>query len=214
MCPVPRVSDDHLAARRRQILDAARVCFMRDGFHTASMQDVIAEAGLSVGAVYRYFKSKNELIAAIAEEVVSGLTEQFGAMIRDEPDLPLVDALDRALQLLDTQTGPDGSFRLAMQVWAAAALDPELRQVLAARYAAVRLIFADLARAARDRGELAPDADVDAVAAVLFGAMPGYGVQHVLTGKPDRPTYLAGLQALLHTARRTDGSVVSDSRHG
>ena len=63
---MPRVSEAHLAARRQQILDAARVCFTRNGFHATSMQDVIAEAGLSVGAVYRYFRSKEELVAAIA----------------------------------------------------------------------------------------------------------------------------------------------------
>ena len=60
MRAMPRVSDEHLAARRQQILDAARACFLRNGFHATSMQDVIGEAGLSVGAVYRYFKSKNE----------------------------------------------------------------------------------------------------------------------------------------------------------
>ena len=49
MYAMPRVSEDHLLARRQQILDAARVCFLRDGFHNTSMQDVIAEAGLSVG---------------------------------------------------------------------------------------------------------------------------------------------------------------------
>ena len=64
---VPRVSEAHLAARRQQILDAARTCFLRNGFHQTSMQDVIREAGLSVGAVYRYFPSKNDLITALAE---------------------------------------------------------------------------------------------------------------------------------------------------
>nr|BFE67761.1 hypothetical protein GCM10020092_010620 [Actinoplanes digitatis] len=58
MCGVPRVSEDHLTARREQILAAARLCFLRNGLHNTSMQDLIQEAGLSVGAVYRYFKSK------------------------------------------------------------------------------------------------------------------------------------------------------------
>ncbi|HEY9407971.1 MAG TPA: helix-turn-helix domain-containing protein, partial [Jiangellaceae bacterium] len=52
---MPRVSEAHLAARRDQILQAAWTCFARDGFHATSMQDVFAEAGLSAGAVYRYF---------------------------------------------------------------------------------------------------------------------------------------------------------------
>ena len=52
---MPKVSDAHRAARRRQILDAARRRFVRNGFHATSMQDIFAEAGLSAGAVYRYF---------------------------------------------------------------------------------------------------------------------------------------------------------------
>jgi len=62
---MPRVSEDHLTARREQILAAARRCFLRKGVHNTSMQDLIGEAGMSVGAVYRYFRSKDEIINAI-----------------------------------------------------------------------------------------------------------------------------------------------------
>src|SRR2546423_6618510 len=65
---MPRVSDEHLDARRRQIIDAAIVCFARDGFHRATMQDVCREAHLSAGAIYRYFSSKDAIIEAIADE--------------------------------------------------------------------------------------------------------------------------------------------------
>ncbi|MGW9069182.1 helix-turn-helix domain-containing protein, partial [Streptomyces yangpuensis] len=50
-----RVSQAHLDARRRQILDGATRCFTRNGFHATSMQDVLKEVDLSAGAVYRYF---------------------------------------------------------------------------------------------------------------------------------------------------------------
>src|SRR5918993_6093003 len=65
---MPRVSEAHRERRREQILDAARRCFIRKGFHQSSMQDVFAESGLSAGAVYRYFKSKDELVAALASD--------------------------------------------------------------------------------------------------------------------------------------------------
>ena len=54
--------------RRRQILDAAIVCFAKTGFHQTSMHDISAEAGISVGLIYRYFKNKDEVISAIAAE--------------------------------------------------------------------------------------------------------------------------------------------------
>src|SRR5881409_1306145 len=54
--------------RRSQILDAALVCFAKRGFHQTSMHDISAEAGISVGLIYRYFRSKEAVIAALAEQ--------------------------------------------------------------------------------------------------------------------------------------------------
>ena len=53
--------------RRTQILDAALVCFAKRGFHQASMHDISAEAGISVGLIYRYFENKEAVISALAD---------------------------------------------------------------------------------------------------------------------------------------------------
>ncbi|HEX8491147.1 MAG TPA: TetR/AcrR family transcriptional regulator [Chthoniobacterales bacterium] len=53
--------------RRTQILEAAIVCFAKHGFHQASMHDISAEAGISVGLIYRYFANKEAVIAAMVE---------------------------------------------------------------------------------------------------------------------------------------------------
>src|SRR5438477_6708312 len=53
--------------RRVQILDAALVCFAQRGFHQTSMHDISAEAGISVGLIYRYFASKDAVISAMAD---------------------------------------------------------------------------------------------------------------------------------------------------
>jgi AcrR family transcriptional regulator len=190
---MPRVTDDHLAARRQQILAAAGSCFRRNGFHSTSMQDVIAEAGLSVGAVYRYFKSKDDLITSIAEVVLEGADRMFDELNSQEPPLPLIDAMDRALTFVDSQTGPEGMFPLALQVWAEAQRDPVLADFVAKRYTTLRLHFVAVAAHAQKAGELPPEADVDAVGAVLFGMLPGYALQRVLGAGPDKDTYLRGL---------------------
>src|SRR6476620_6453358 len=52
--------------RRVQILDAALVCFAQRGFHQTSMHDISAEAGISVGLIYRYFANKEAVISAMA----------------------------------------------------------------------------------------------------------------------------------------------------
>jgi AcrR family transcriptional regulator len=197
LCGVPRVSEDHLTARREQILVAARACFLRNGLHNTSMQDLIREADLSVGAVYRYFKSKTEIINAIAENVAGALTSGLQQIADHQPPLPLYEAMSRAVDLIDAQLGPDGNFPLGLQIWAEATLDPAIGDIVRARYVGMREVFTVLAAGARARGELPPDADVDAVSTVLFAMMPGYALQRLLVGSPEKQTYLAGVRAVL-----------------
>jgi AcrR family transcriptional regulator len=194
---MPRVSDEHLAARRQQILDAAYACFSRNGFHNTSMQDVIAEANLSVGAVYRYFKSKNELITAIAEGVLEGADEMFAELVTHEPPLPLAEAMARALDFADSQTGPHGAFRVAIQAWSESLRDPSLAVFVAEKYGRFRALFAALARRAQETGELPADADPEAIGAALFGMVPGFALQRILGNGPDKKTYADALRVLL-----------------
>jgi AcrR family transcriptional regulator len=201
MCVMPRRTEAHLAARRRQILDAARACFLRKGFQATSMQEVIAEAGLSVGAVYRYFPGKDEIIRAIAAEATDRVIAAFALVVADPAPVPLLDAVDRAVAHAEAEAGPGGTFPLALEAWAAAARDPGLHALMATRYAPMRASFVTLAHRARDRGELARDADVAAVGATLFALVPGWAVQHLLTGEPDRRTVVAGLRALAQPAQ-------------
>src|SRR5204863_7462894 len=68
------------ADRRGEILAAAQTCFARAGFHQTSMQEICAEAGMSPGNLYRYFRSKEEIIAGIAERDRADAAEQFAAV--------------------------------------------------------------------------------------------------------------------------------------
>ncbi len=193
---MPRVSDDHLAARRRQILDAARRCFRTKGLHNTTMQDLIQEADLSVGAVYRYFKSKTDIVAAIAEEIVGRLDPVLGPGHPGRPPT-LRDGMEHLLRLIDKELGPDGVFPVTLQVWGAATTDPALAAIVRDRYTEIRSRLRALAAAARENGELPPDADPDAVAATLLSLASGYALQRTLTGSPDLDTYLDGVRVLV-----------------
>src|ERR1700736_3751073 len=66
--PMPQVqAEPTVIDRPAQILDAAVACFAKRGFHQASMHDISAEAGISVGLIYRYFQNKEAVIAAMAD---------------------------------------------------------------------------------------------------------------------------------------------------
>src|SRR3569832_910568 len=68
------------ADRRGEILAAAQACFARSGFHQTSMQEICAEAGMSPGNLYRFFRSKEDIIAGIAERDRADAVQQLGAI--------------------------------------------------------------------------------------------------------------------------------------
>jgi AcrR family transcriptional regulator len=72
--------------RHQQILAAAMVCFAKRGFHQTSMHDISAEAGISVGLIYRYFASKEAVISAMAAEHKQEIDELL-ARARQAPSL-------------------------------------------------------------------------------------------------------------------------------
>src|SRR3954454_1505048 len=65
---MPKVSDPHREARRRQIVDGARRAFARHGYEGATVPVLEAEIGLSRGAIFSYFPSKLDLFEALARE--------------------------------------------------------------------------------------------------------------------------------------------------
>ena len=90
-----RVTQAHLDARSEAILDAARSLFLSRGFAAVTMQDIASEAGISAGAIYRYYPSKDELAHAFFEQCVGGGP---ATMIRQvAPDAPPAERLEEIL---------------------------------------------------------------------------------------------------------------------
>src|SRR5215207_3478859 len=81
---MPRVTQQHEQEVRRRIVQAAIRVFGERGFHRATMQDIVRESGLSVGAIYTYFKSKSELILAgcdlITDQELGELRKRLAAI--------------------------------------------------------------------------------------------------------------------------------------
>jgi AcrR family transcriptional regulator len=72
---VPRVSDDHLAARRRQILDGARRCVAAYGYDKATVRRLEQTIGLSRGAIFHHFRDKDTLFFELAREDAERMAE-------------------------------------------------------------------------------------------------------------------------------------------
>jgi TetR/AcrR family transcriptional repressor of uid operon len=83
---MPRIDDIQRTDRKAAILDAAERCFVRSGFHGASMSDICAEAGMSPGNLYRYFPSKEAMIEGLCERDFEEVGQQF-AELANAPDI-------------------------------------------------------------------------------------------------------------------------------
>lgn len=196
-----RVSQEHLDARRRQILDGARRCFAGNGFHATSMQDVLRESGLSAGAVYRYFRSKEEIVAAVAEETLKSVRESYAMVAAADPP-PTPDELFGAVlgRLRETLGDPDDQRALPqmlVQVWGETLRNPEVAKVLAEGYRGLLAEWVRLVEAYQERGWVARDADVEHLARTLIATVQGYFVQQALFGGMEPAAFQQGLRALV-----------------
>ncbi|GAA3477835.1 TetR/AcrR family transcriptional regulator [Streptomyces yanii] len=196
-----RVSQEHLDARRRQILDGAARCFSRNGFHGTSMQDVLQEVGLSAGAVYRYFSGKDDLIAAIAGEAVGGVRRAFEEAVRvSPPPTPdvLIGRVARTLFCGDDRGMDRQAYAgLIVQVWSETLRSERLAATLSEAYGGLRLAWAELVEVYRDTGMLAADVPSDHVARTLIATAQGFIAQLAMFGDAAPEVLEDGLRGLM-----------------
>ncbi|MFH9551757.1 TetR/AcrR family transcriptional regulator [Streptomyces sp. NPDC017435] len=207
-----RVSQAHLDARRRQILDGASICFARNGFHATSMQDVLKEADLSAGAVYRYFSGKEELIAAIVGEVLGQVREAFEEESRHipppAPDALVAAVLGRSLAARESLTvdGQPAFPRLVVQVWTETLRNKELAALLYEGYTGVREGWGRIVVAYQEAGMMRTDVPPDHVARTMIAAVLGFLVQQSLFGPAPVEVLRDGLRALMSVSPPLSGA--------
>lgn len=195
---MPKVSDAHLAARREQIVDAAMTRFAEGGFHSTGMAEVIAATGLSAGAVYRYFPSKEALIQAIVEErVLANAAAAFEQILDEGVDDP-VEAIAAGLGIVEAVTARQGVdiTKVAVQAWGEALRNPAILEVAQGAYTQMRSYLAAVAHRAKEHGRLGPDADPDELAKMMLSLLMGYVIQRLIMGDMDRERYTAAVRDL------------------
>lgn len=193
--------------RRRQILDAARRCFARSGFHGASMQEICAEAKMSPGGLYRYFRSKDDMIEAIAEdERIRGL--RLLSQLSGDGDLT-----DRmvavGMSYIREMSEPD-----ALPLMAEVFSEGLRNSAIGATFLRNEREMHDLIRAfltdLEARGEIRPIVALDGVISLMCGVIDGVAMRHGFDASltPDRiaPQLRAIVTALLRPQAESAGT--------
>jgi len=208
---MPKVSDEHRATRRRQVLDAAVECFARQGFHRATMQDIIREAGLSAGAVYGYFAAKDEIIEAIAAERHARERDLIGQI----HDLPVAEVLRRlAREFIGglARREEQKRRRVGVQVWAEALREPRVMRLVRRGIDEPLRLLTKVIDEARQRGEIAPDLDPQAVSRAVMALFHGFVLQQSWDPGVRVEPYLAVIDAAIDAALAHPGATLARDR--
>lgn len=190
---MPKVSEKYLEARRQEILAAAIACFTRKGFHKTTTDDICREAGLSPGALYRYFASKEEIIdAAVRESPRSDIETQpdFAAWAEAEAEnfddfAKLVETFNRiSVQRYEWDSDSVATeMKLRLRAWAEALQNPEVKGEVLMRWEHRLGLFETLIRRAQALGQVNSDLDPGAAARVILAI--GEGFRLLWTLDPD-----------------------------
>ena len=173
---MPRISAEREEATRRRILKAARQVFVEKGFHRASIDDVVAACGLSVGAIYTYFPNKDELIRA---SILDANREESDALLADTRAAGSVgDRLDRGIRGWWRYTiEAEGAPAFLAEAWGEASRRPLIRDLMARRYERGITMTSIMFRECVERGDLPARIDVDALARTIGGAHGRHGAR-------------------------------------
>ncbi len=168
---MPKRPAAHAEAMREQILEGGRRAFIAGGFRGTSVPSIAAEAGVSVGLIYRYFPSKEELFLELCISGTPAELEELAEHLApiDDPVERLTVAIDSYFDALLQAIGAP----LVLQALAAAPADERIRTALRRRGDDLRGFSAAFVRDAIVRGELPADADVDEIAAATTMLLDG-----------------------------------------
>lgn len=160
---MPKLDEKTQRARREHLLDAAEQCFARDGFHRTSVQDICREAGVSPGAFYLYFTSKEDLIAGICEREKTALAQDL-ASVADAPDF-----MAALSQLGETYclNEPREKLRLQLEINAEAMRNPAIGHTVGAIDNFVLKSFERLLADAKAKGRINPTTDEARIAQII-----------------------------------------------
>jgi len=174
---MPKISAERRAARRDQILAAALKCFSRDGFHQATTVDIVRESGVSQGSLYLYFKTKDDLIAALADDrhqreaVLNVLAEP------EHDPLRSILTLVKLYALRLSEPAQSDVLRVGLQGWAEALRNERVRAGVLEGIALARRALVRTIRRGQRTGVFRRELNAAAMARVLIAIFQGFVLQ-------------------------------------
>jgi AcrR family transcriptional regulator len=201
--------DEKKAQTRAKLLEAAAAVFARKGFNGASLDDVAEEAGLTKGAVYSNFDSKDDLIEALLEERLDA--PQLGIATVVDPAAPPAEQAQQAASLMMSMAEQNRDmYLLGVEFWTYLARNPERRRPGKHRQALQQM--ADLMQQhANDQGRELPLPAYD-LAAALFALGQGIILEYLVNPEDVPPDLFARMLTVIMGTGQEDGKTGTAKR--
>lgn len=206
---MPRITTERREVKRAEIVAAARRCFSRGGFHQTSMPDIAAAAGVSVGAPYRYFASKEAIILEIAGAAFRVILEPIERLL-DGSDAPTIADLVEAsaapgsgAATIDAagQPVPLGELlRCTVQAWAELLSHEGLRHEANRGFDQIRGRVAAALQRGQAAGTVPRGLDPDIGARVVMALLHGVVLQRAAFGLDDPDRFALEARTMLGAA--------------
>lgn len=195
---MPKVTEAYTDTRRQQIMDAAYRCFARKGFHQATMREIYSEAGLSPGAVYHYFKSKEEIIEASFIFDYQRSLPVFERAAREADPIAAIDQLIGFFYEGLESAAVLGADRVNIQGWGEALVNPGLLVPLQETFREFQRLLGSVIRRGQAAGQINAEIDPDAAGEVILSSYLGLYLQKAILPDMDVRPYKAAVLALIH----------------
>ena len=163
--------------RRTQILEAAMICFAKRGFHQTSMHDISAEAGISVGLIYRYFENKEAVIAAMADRHKKEIHEVL-ERARQAPSL--LESLEILFTAHCCENSPKVQSAFVVDLYAEASRNPQVASLVLGVLQTAMEGLTDLIARAPEAQKSAHDLAPNEMAELIFAVGRGMLMRDVL----------------------------------
>lgn len=174
---MPKVSQEHLDARRQQILDGAAECFASKGFHRTTMQDIVTESGLSAGAIYRYFTSKDQIIQAIADDRHAEERQSIREAANPKAGINTFHQLSRRFFEPLADPAEKRRRRVGIEMWAEALHSPSILKTTREGISEPLCLFTKIIATAQEKGAVEPHVDPEALGRVMIALFHGFILQ-------------------------------------
>jgi AcrR family transcriptional regulator len=191
----PKVPKAYLEARRAEILGAAWKCFIEKGFHNTTMQDIYDATNLSPGAVYNYFNSKEDIVAAAVKQFTDWSVTSLVSTIKENPNQPLYAIIRFWIDILK-QTDNRLSFSVQLALYVEAARNEKIRATVFATQDATHAVLIQAIKNGQRSGLINPKLDPLSIARAFMGMLFGIMIHRMLDPKVDLDAYAQVFEAI------------------